>query len=345
MNKFILALQEPLLSRLNDLCMLKGTHLTMLVVNNQVYFAVIIPEYFKIVDTGISVDSPDLAVRLPKNLLRPIISESCQLCFTISDIISIVKVQEGKARIQVNMPLEPDFNKGLIMRVIHDGLSVNDLYDLSTLLNLKPIVALGSEGLQLKDNLAYLIGTGFVAYCKLALSCAFVMSAANLSELTKFIRAHGAVSLYNSDVYMVFKKGGMYFGCRQPVSFLDSMYDSYLADVPIYTSDPVDLTEFCSVLRALTITKYDESPCVLNFTKGIAEMQVGTMNSIKVVIQGAKTDKLEHAVQLPLQVLKNLFSNMQLSYAQAIISVYECYVAFRLGGIDILISRCDDEVE
>lgn len=326
------------LSELGNLCTVKGSHITFAAIDGDLYAAAVSPEYFKIIKLDSSEVPPNFAIRIQKTMIKPLLSTPCVMKFTITDNVTISRYSAKGLLATVRVPLEYDFNSELISNAVNAGSNTTGEYDITPLAEIKSIIPFGTSGLQLKDNLAYIHGNGFIVYRKLQHPINFIMSAANMTELLKFVRANGRVQIYESDVYVVFRNADSYFGCRQPLQFVESNYGDYLSSERQHAVS-ADLTELHNILGSFTIPKGDNPMCRLLLDRHIAVFDIGADYHFEVSLGNAGTECEE--ISVSVSVLKNIFSNSNLDYTDASILVYPYFVVFRLGAVDLLVSRYD----
>ena len=338
MVNFEITATEAVVGLFTDLCSVKGSHITITAIDESLYIAAISPEFFKIVKLSTVPGLENFAIRLQKTMLKPMLSSACTLRFSIDSRVIISRVVDTKTLSVLAVPLEYDFNSELIRHTVSSGASVNCEYDISSLINLRPLLPFSDSGLQLKDNLAYVHGLDFIAYCKIVHGSNFIMTASNISELIKFIRSCGKMQIYESDVYIVFKHGGRYFGCKQPIRFIDSEYSSYLSLVPLAKVE-CSLSELHLILKTFTIPKGEDPKCVFNLQKNLATIKIGDTYHYDVSISNNQCNCKPFS--LAVSVLKKIFSNTYLDYSRVTLFIYDSLISFRFNDIDILITRSD----
>lgn len=336
-TKFIFAVNEDLLSLITDFCNTQGSHLTFFCIKHKVYLAAICPEYFKLFDTGQAVDCDDFAIRIPKHIVRPIIADCCTLMFILSEKITIRKYKDSdKILASVVLPLEYDFNDTLIKETLRLGEECENKTDLSDILSLKPLVPFSTDGIQCKDNMAYVMGNGFQAYLPVKSPINFVLTQKNMAELSSFIRTHHEIFMYEYEVYVLFKSDKYYFGCKQPVRFVNSNYNLFLKAKPI-TQVKCNLTEICRIVYYFTIPKSEIPICNFNLSKGI--ISISSDYDYMIAMECDKHEDI--TFQIPLDVIKRIFTNSKIKYSDITLAVYESFICIRSGSLDILISRGD----
>lgn len=348
MITFDLFVTDYLETAFTDLCSVKGTHLTLAVYNRKLFLAAIAPEFYKIYTDVNPLDTPDFSIRLEKTMLKSLIEYECTLHFVINEDISIRKIRNNSIKINASFPLEYDYNKELIITAAGDGNSCKNEYDLSALIGMRPMLPYSSTGLQFKNNLAYIHGNGFIVYCHIEHPCEFIMSATNIAELIALIRACGRLQIYNSGIYTVFKKGGVYLGCKQPVRFVDSLYTSYEVAVPL-TETKANLCELCSTLKSIVPAKGESLNCIFDFEHLCVDvgvyrgykLSVSMSNDNKSIDISGGISKDIGTVSVPLDVLKCILSNTKLKFNDVHIIIYDSFITFRVGNLDILLSRSD----
>lgn len=338
MITFNLKVSAYLADAFADLCSLKGTHLTITVNNRQLFISAVAPEFFKIYTNRDILNTVDFSIRIQKSTLKALIEPGCLLQFKIDSDISIRKLREDRVIVSASFPLEYDYNQELIITTINDGKTCKDDCDLSALISLRPMLPYSTSGLQFKNNLVYMHGNGFIVYYKLEHPCSFIMSSSNIAELVSLIRAYGRLGIYNSGIYTVFKREGIFLGCKQPVNFLDSSYQSYQSAKPLAEVN-VDLCELCNVIRNVEIPKGDSLLCIFDFRKATVSISVKRSYNITVSI-GDTTTEIDN-VAIPLEVLKNILSNTKIKFESVHVAIYDSFIAFGVNGIDILLCRGD----
>lgn len=338
MTKFTIHATDAVVKAVMDLCAVKGSHLTLAIISKHLYMAAISPEFFKILDMNTIIESDDLAIRIQKTMIKPLLSNECSLQFTVNKNVIITRSFESTILSAVAVPLEYDFNNELIAQVILAGSKTTELYNISSLIRLRPLLVYCEAGIQYKDGLAYMLGNDFFVYCELAGSGNFIMTNSNITELIKFIRAYGEMKIYESGVHIVFHKGYSYFGCRQPIAFVDSEYESFKQMTPIKTLT-ANLTELHLILKAFTIPKGETPDCKFMLSKGIATIDIGDCYHFDVLV-GSSVEGIPD-FSLPVEVLKKIFSNIYIDYNKVDVLIYEPLVVFKFGDIQILIRRSD----
>lgn len=338
MVQFNLDANAFVLAELGSLCTVKGSHITFAAIDGNLYAAAVSPEYFNIVRLEIGEVPSNFAIRVQKNMIKPLLSTACVMRFTITDSVTISRYNRNGLLTAVRVPLEYDFNSQLISDVVNAGSQNTGEYDITPLAEIKSIIPFGTSGLQLKDNLAYIHGNGFIVYRKLQHPINFIMSAANMTELLKFVRTNGRVQIYESEVYVVFRNADRYFGCRQPLQFVESNYEDYLSSERLHAVS-ADLAELHNVLGSFAIPKGDNPMCRLLLDRSMAVFDIGADYHFEVSLGCVKTECEE--ISVSVAVLKNIFSNSNLDYTDAAILVYPYFVVFRLGAVDLLVSRYD----
>lgn len=338
MTEFSICASEGMIKLFMDLCSVKGTHLTIAVLSHKLYVAAISPEFFKILNMNTTIAADDMAIRIQKSMLKPLLSDECILSFAIDSNVCIRRYLGQTLMSTATVPLEYDFNSELIKSVVAEGYNNTETYDISSIIRLRPILGYSDMGIQYHNELAYTRGPSFIVYCRMKSKCDFLMTTSNISELIKFIRTYGDVQIYECGTNIIFQKGCSYFGCRQPVSFVDDEYSSFSELTPVGETT-ADLVELHRVLRAFTVPKGQEANCAFNLEKGIASIKLGDCYHFGIAIQN--TGGLLNKFSVPVDVLKKLFSNTYIDYGKVTVKLYDSLVVFEFGDIQILISRSD----
>lgn len=338
MTEFSICASDGMIKLFTDLCSVKGTHLTIAVISHKLYIAAISPEFFKILNMNTTINTDDLAVRIQKSMIKPLLSDECILSFSIGANICIRRCIADTLMSTVTVPLEYDFNSKLIEDVVASGMKHTELYDIGSIIRLRPVLGYSDMGIQCRNDLAYTRGPSFIVYCKMKSKCDFLMTTSNISELIKFIRAYGDVQIYECGTNVIFQKGASYFGCRQPVSFVDTEYSSFTELTPICETT-ADLVELHRILRAFTVPKGQEANCAFNLEKGMASINLGDFYRFGIAIKN--TGGISEKFSVPVDVLKKLFSNIYIDYGKVVVKLYESLVVFEFGDIQLLISRSD----
>lgn len=341
MSEFILAVGDRLLNQIGDLCTTAGSHITIACINSEVYMASISPEYFKIYKTGQQISAEDFTIRIPKTIIQPIISEVCAVHFAISDKIAISKIKDAEVRVRVTTMLELDFNDDFIKATVTSGSLTNDMCDLSPLAELRPLVPFSKTGIQFRDNLAYIHSAGFIVFRELEHSIDFILTQKNIAELVKFVKAYGKVHLFESGNYLVFKHEDCYFGCRQPAAFIDSNYFSYCQATPVARTT-CSLLDLCLLLRSFTIPKKDSPLAVFDMEHECVEISLNADCTYSIHLKPEQ--HISTSFKLSVDVLKQIFSNVNLNYKEVELIVYEYFVAFKFNKTHILVNRYDEEL-
>lgn len=342
MSTFYLAVGDVLLNQLLDLCGTSVSHITIAGIDGEIYLAAISPENFKLYKSEQHTDSEDFSIRIPKTVLQPFLSEVCALHFSISDKIAIAKVKNEKVTARVTSRLELDLNDDFIKATVTAGQTPTELCDLTPLAELRPLVPFSKTGIQFVDNLAYIHSAGFIVFRELEHPINFILTQKNIAELVKFVRANGKVKLFESGNYLVFQHNDCYFGCRQPASFIDSNYNSYLEAVPLQRAE-VSLVELGRLLKSFTIPKQESPLALFDFSHNV--VNISPDSECTYALRLGTEPHLEGSVKLSVDVLKQIFSNTSIDYTHAEIIVYEYFVTFKFGKVHILVNRYDEELQ
>ena len=293
-------------------------------------------EYFKIFDTHQIVGEDTFAIRIKKSILKPIISDSGILHFTIGDKVTIRRVVEDKIRTLLTIPLEKDFNSELIRDYVVKGRDGDEVYDMTVLSSLKEVVRFCPTGLQFRDSLAYVHNGSFIVYKPVDHPVDFIMTQSNASELVRFVKAHNKVFMYEVGAYAVMRSGSYYLGCRLPARFVDSEYAEYLAAKPEQVVE-VDLSELRRVIKDLPIPKGMKPLCRFDFSTGYAYIEADQYHSYTVALDSQM--QLDCRCVLAVELLKQMFISSTLPYCKTTMQIYTSFVAFKVAGVDMLLGR------
>lgn len=326
---------------LSNICMTNQSHITLAVINHRIIAGALGPEFFKLYDTGCTADVDDLAIRIPTRVMKTLCTTTCSIQVDIDAGIRLLKKVHGGITMGVNIPLEQDFNLEVISDVLTASLTSSHPFDISAISDLRPLVAFANSGLQCKDGLAYVIGSGFTAYRKIENSLPFIMSRENISEFVKFANAHKEISLFESGIYTVFSSGAHFFGCKQPRSFVDSEYAAFEASKPIYSAH-VNLTELCFVMKTIGIPKGEKPMCDFDMSRFVVHMDLGNRGryAISVGVKGVEPIQSKSATfKVLTESLKCILSNSSLKLDDVEITVYKSFIAIRASNNDFLLVR------
>lgn len=338
MTTIIIEASDNITTALNNLCNTTQSHITLAVINKQIIAGAIGPEFYKLYNTGCTADVEDFAIRIPTRVMKTVCSSICEIRIDIDTGIKLLKMKDGGVLMGVTVPLEQDFNLDMIIQTIADGKNSSEPLDISAVSDLRPLVSYADSGLQCTDGLAYVIGSGFTAYRKINSKLSFIMTKDNISEFVKFANAHNNIELFESGIYTVFFCGGHYFGCKQPRSFVESDYSSYTSSKPLY-SVPLNLSEFCYVLRAIGIPKGESPKCNFDLEHFVVRMDLGSRGryAIAIGIKDAEPVSGKNAsFKILTESLKRVFSGSSLKFDAITLVVYKSFIAFKIGENDFL---------
>lgn len=338
MIDIIVQIDETQDNAIKNLCSVSGSHLTFLVLDKQFIAAAISPEYFKLYRFPGTYDIEDFSIRVAKKLVRPAITAGTNLRITIDSNVTFRKYffDNQRAPFSMQVPLEQDYNDDLVRTVISAGAKVNAECDLAAVTSLRSVVNFAQNGLQVKNGLAYAQGAGFVVYSKIDSPFDFIMTQANVAELSTFIRTYRTVNMYECGAYAVFRHNGNYFGCRLPVHFVESEYEEYCNAEPICETE-VELGSLTLALQSLTIPKNETTSCVFHLADNNVSIDMGMLCHYDISIHCQTASDLEFS--LPLDILKKLFSNSKINFSNGRMRVFDSFVALCAQGVDMLISK------
>lgn len=326
---------------LNNICNTTQSHITLAVISNQIIVGALGPEFFKLYNTGCRADSEDFAIRIPTRVMKTTCSSVCELHIEIDVGIKILKVKDNGVLMGVTVPLEQDFNLEMIMQILKDGTSSSEPFDISAITDLRPLVAYADSGLQCQNGLAYVLGPGFTAYKRVDNTLAFIMTKDNVSEFVKFANAHNEIELFESSIYTVFFSRGHYFGCKQPRSFVESDYSTYESLTPLYKVT-LNLSEFCYVLRAITIPKGEKPTCNFDMERFVVRMDLGSKGKYAIAIGAEGSTPIAGTsakFKIMTDSMKRVLSGNSLSFNAVDLAVYKSFIALRVGNNDFLFVR------
>lgn len=326
---------------LANICTTSQSHITLAVVNHKIIAGALGPEFFKLYDTGCTCDADDFAIRIPTRVMKTLCTTACSIQVDVDAGIRLLKRVHGGLTLGISVPLEQDFNLDLITNVLIASKTSSKPFDISAVSDLRSLVAFADSGLQCKDGLAYVIGSGFTAYRRIENDLPFIMSRENISEFVKFAGAHKAISLFESGIYTVFNSGAFFFGCKQPRSFIESDYDAYSAAKPIY-STRVNLTELCMVMKTIGIPKGETPKCDFDMSKYVVHMDLGNRGRYAISIGVKDVEPVESkstTFKVLTESLKCILSNSSLKLDDVTVTVYKSFVAIQVSHNDFLLVR------
>lgn len=332
---------ENVTAVISSLCNTTQSHITLAVVDKRIICGAIGPEFFKLYDTGCRADENNLAVRIPAKVMKTVCTSPCTIHIEIDTTIKILRLIDGGVIMGVTIPLEQDFNLNLIENVLADVAVATEPFDISAIGELRSLIAYADSGLQCKDGLAYVIGSGFTVYRTVANKLSFIMTKENISEFVSFSNAYGDIELFESSIYTVFFSHGHYFGCKQPRSFVESDYSAYVASKPLY-SVPINFIELRSVMKAVGIPKGTSPKCEFDMERFVVRMDLGIYGryAIAVGVPGAEAvqGKSSH-FSVSAESLKHVLSSSSSKADAATLTVYKPFISLKIGDNDFLLVR------
>lgn len=341
MISLVLDEDESRCGALTNICTTSQSHITLAVVNHKIIAGALGPEFFKLFDTGCTSDADDFAIRIPTRVMKTLCTTTCSIHIDVDAGIRLIKKIHGGITMGVSIPLEQDFNLELIADVLEASKTSAKPFDISAISDLRPLVAFADSGLQCKDGLAYVIGSGFTAYRKIENELPFIMSRENISEFVKFANAHRAINLFESGIYTVFSSDVHFFGCKQPRSFVESDYEAYISSKPLY-SVHANLSELCMVMKTIGIPKGEKPKCDFDMERFVVHMDLGNRGryAISIGLKGAEPVQSKSSTfKVLTESLKCILSNSSLKLDDVEVTVYKSFIAIRANNNDFLLVR------
>lgn len=326
---------------INSLCTTTQSHITLAVINKAIICGAIGPEFFKLYNTSCQADASNFAIRVPTKVMKTVCISPCTIRIEIDTTIKIFRIINGSIIMGVTIPLEQDFNLELIANILADGVASTEPFDISAIGELRALVAYADSGLQCKNGLAYVIGSGFTAYRTIANKLSFIMTRENISEFVKFSSAYGEIELFESGIYTVFFSHGHYFGCKQPRAFVESDYDAYIASKPIY-SVPLNFVELSGVIRAIGVPKGTSPKSEFDMEHFVVRMDLGIYGRYAIVVGTQGTEPIQGKsahFSVSTNSLKCVLSNSALKSEAVILTVYKSFISLKIGNNDFLLVR------
>ncbi len=343
MIKFRMTLTPELLVGMLELCNLRGVdYISFVVADNKIYCGAIGQEYLKALDTGAVAEVENISIRISASVLRTIMTQGI-LQLEIDDCLVITKLVYTEIVASIKVPIELDFSGDLLCRIVEASKNEQLKYaDFAPFVQLKEIMGISKMGMQVKDHMAFIDGSGYAVYKSVDVDQSFIASQECIQLLGAFVNADTRIKMFQLDQFDIVQRGPMFFGWKRTRKYVPCTWDTFQSLTPLF-SQSVDLSEARAVIKAIAISKTKNYECLINFETKSIQVLAGNTGVFRIKYRGIFqlecSNQKELTVKLPFAVFKSILAVNGLDWESFQITVYPSLVELKFGKTSILVVR------
>lgn len=345
--KIDLNLDPVMLDNILEICNLRGnSHLSLTVLQGNVIIGAISPEYLQVLHTGVKLeDVQDISIRIPTRTIKPILSVGL-IRFDIDQFLIMSRFYNGVVQSRVKIPLELDFNAGLIGEVVEANKqhANDDKISLAPLMQLRDLASISKQGVQVEDKLAYISSEGYVVYKPVTFDQKFIVSKECLGAILGFVRQTSQLIMFDVRGYHAVSRGFMIFCWRKTRQYVNTDYDTFNSFIPQYSMS-VNFINVKQIVKTIAPSKTQTYTAKFEFQNKYLQIGVGAHETFVATFSRDYLQDPEESdsltVEIPYSVLRTILLSNSFDWSNLIVSVYETCVAFQSNGITVVMIRGD----